>query len=397
MDVTGSQPGGTTTTECPLGHGLVLEDVRPLATTMAARLVHVHLAPTPWTGLRSGTRRNTQPSSGPTDSGASTVMADTNSSSASGWTSTSTSKVNMGSTILRPMAHIGFIGLGLMGKPMAKNLLAAGFPLIVHSRRPSPVDELVALGATEAKTPRAVAELATRIITMVPDSPDVERVLEGGDGVFDGLQASTVIIDMSSIAPTATRRLAQAAAERGATMLDAPVSGGEIGAIHGTLSIMVGGARAAFDEVLPILHAMGNPERIIYIGESGAGQVCKLCNQAVLAGTIAAVGEAFALARRNGVDPSRVREALLGGFAQSRVLDVHGERMLQGNYVPGFRTELFAKDLRNVVAAAAESSTPALISGVVLQLVTSLMAQDRGRRDYSDLGKLIFEMAGLEG
>lgn len=303
----------------------------------------------------------------------------------------------MGSTILRPMAHIGFIGLGLMGKPMAKNLLAAGFPLIVHSRRPSPVDELVALGATEAKTPRAVAELATRIITMVPDSPDVERVLEGGDGVFDGLQASTVIIDMSSIAPTATRRLAQAAAERGATMLDAPVSGGEIGAIHGTLSIMVGGARAAFDEVLPILHAMGNPERIIYIGESGAGQVCKLCNQAVLAGTIAAVGEAFALARRNGVDPSRVREALLGGFAQSRVLDVHGERMLQGNYVPGFRTELFAKDLRNVVAAAAESSTPALISGVVLQLVTSLMAQDRGRRDYSDLGKLIFEMAGLEG
>jgi 2-hydroxy-3-oxopropionate reductase len=141
---------------------------------------------------------------------------------------------------------------------------------------------------------------------------------------------------------------------------------------------------------------MGNPERVIYIGASGAGQVCKLCNQMVLAGTIAAVGEAFTLARKAGVDPARVRQALLGGFAQSRVLDVHGERMLQGNYVPGFRTELFAKDLRNVVAAAAESRTPAPVTAVVTQLVTALVAQERGQRDYSELGKLIFELAGLE-
>ncbi len=179
-------------------------------------------------------------------------------------------------------------------------------------------------------------------------------------------------------------------------MLDAPVSGGEIGAVQGTLSIMVGGDRTAFDTAMPMFRAMGNPDRVIYIGESGAGQICKLCNQMVLAGTIAAVGEAFALARKTGVDPRRVREALLGGFAQSRVLDVHGERMLQDNYVPGFRTELFAKDLRNVVATAAESATPAPVTTLVTQLVTTLVAQDRGMRDYSELGKLIFELAGLD-
>ncbi len=294
------------------------------------------------------------------------------------------------------MTHVGFIGLGLMGKPMAKNLLKAGFPVVVYSRSDGPVRELVDAGAVRASSPRDVAARATRIITMVPDSADVAQVLEGADGVFAGLQSGTVLIDMSSIAPASARRFAMEAAARGAIMLDAPVSGGDIGATQGTLSIMVGGDRTAFETVTPILQAMGNPERIIYIGESGAGQVCKLCNQMVLGGTIAAVGEAFALARKSGVDPARVREALLGGFAQSRVLDVHGERMLRGNYVPGFRTELFAKDLRNVVAAAAESATPAPVTALVTQLVTTLIAQDRGQRDYSELGKLVFELAGLE-
>jgi len=294
------------------------------------------------------------------------------------------------------MPHVGFIGLGLMGKPMAKNLLKAGFSLVVHSRSDGPVRELVDAGAMRADSPREVAAHATRLVTMLPDSAQVAEVLEGPAGVFTGLQPNTILIDMSSIAPATARRLGVEAASRGAAMLDAPVSGGEIGAVQGTLSIMVGGDRKAFDEVTPMLQAMGSAERLVYLGESGAGQVCKLCNQMVLGGTIAVVGEAFALARKNGVDPARVREALLGGFAQSRVLEVHGERMLRGNYVPGFRTELFAKDLRNVVAATAESATPAPVTAVVHQLVMALIAQQRGQRDYSELGKLMFELAGLE-
>jgi 2-hydroxy-3-oxopropionate reductase len=292
--------------------------------------------------------------------------------------------------------RIGFIGLGLMGRPMAANLLEAGFPTVVHSRSAGPVDQLVAAGAQRAESPRDVAARVTRIITMLPDSSDVEQVLEGPDGVFAAIQRGTTVIDCSSIAPAAARRLAARANELGATMLDAPVSGGEIGAINGTLSIMVGGDAAAFAEVKPILDAMGNPERVIRIGDAGAGQVCKLCNQMVLGGTIAAVGEAFALARKAGVDPARVREALLGGFAQSRVLEVHGERMLTGNYKPGFRTELFAKDLRNVSAALAENQTPAPVTAIVQALVEKLVAQGRGQNDYAELGKLVFELAGLD-
>ncbi len=302
----------------------------------------------------------------------------------------------MSRTILRRMEQVGFIGLGLMGKPMALNLLKAGFALVVHSRSQGPVEALVAAGASAATSPREVATRATTVITMVPDSSDVAQVLEGPDGVFAGLQPDAVLIDMSSIAPAAARRLALDTAAHGGTMLDAPVSGGEIGAVQGTLSIMVGGDRATFTRVTPILHAMGNPKRVVYIGESGAGQTCKLCNQMVLAGTIAAVGEALALARKAGVDPWAVREALLGGFAQSRVLEVHGERMLTGNYVPGFRTALFAKDLRNVMSATSDAATPAPITASAFQLVTSLMAQGRGERDYSEMGKLLFELAGLD-
>ena len=289
---------------------------------------------------------------------------------------------------------VGFIGLGLMGHPMAANLLKAGFPVIAHSRSQPPVDALVELGATRAGSPREVAARATRIITMLPDSGDVELVLEGADGVFNALQRGTILVDTSSIAPTVARRLAARAADLGATMLDAPVSGGEIGAINGSLSIMVGGDAAAFGAVKPILDAMGNPERVIRIGDAGAGQVCKLCNQMVLGGTIAAVGEAFALARKAGVDPALVRQALLGGFAQSRVLEVHGERMLTGNYKPGFRTELFAKDLRNVSAALADTGVPAPVSATVRALVDRLVGQGRGQNDYAELGRLIAELAG---
>src|SRR5687768_12660355 len=209
---------------------------------------------------------------------------------------------------------VGFIGLGVMGRPMARNLLKRGFAVIAHNRSRAPVDEIVAAGATAASTPADVARHTTRIITMLPDGPDVEVVLAGADGVFASLQPGTVIVDMSTIAPATARRLAADARSRGAWMLDAPVSGGEIGAIDGTLSIMVGGDASALETVRPMLEAMGNRERIIHIGASGAGQICKACNQLVIGGTLAAVGEAFALARKSGVDPSRVRAALMGGF-----------------------------------------------------------------------------------
>ena len=233
-----------------------------------------------------------------------------------------------------------------MGKPMVKNLMKAGHSLVVHSRSRGPVDELVAAGAVAAGSPAEVARRATIVITMLPDTPDVELVLTGPDGVVSAIGQGAVVIDMSSISPSATLRLAAAVAAKGATMLDAPVSGGEIGAINGTLSIMVGGDEAAFARVQPVLASMGNPERIVRIGGSGAGQVCKVCNQIAIGGALAGVSEAFALAKKAGVDAAKVRQALLGGFAASRVLEVHGERMLNDNYVPGFRAKLYQKDLR---------------------------------------------------
>jgi 2-hydroxy-3-oxopropionate reductase len=290
---------------------------------------------------------------------------------------------------------IGFIGLGLMGRPMAKNLLARGYQLVVHSRSPAPVDELVAAGASRADSPADVARRTTRILTMVPDSPDVEKVLEGPNGVFSAVQPGTILVDTSSIAPGVARRLAERAQSLGAVMLDAPVSGGEIGAINATLSIMVGGDAGAFATVKPILDAMGNPERVVRIGDSGAGQLCKVCNQMVIGGALAAVSEAFALARKAGIDVGRVRDALLGGFAASRVLEVHGQRMLESNYKPGFRAELYAKDMRIAGQTLAEYGCPAPASSVVQQLVTALVASGRGADDYSALATVLFDLAGL--
>jgi 2-hydroxy-3-oxopropionate reductase len=291
---------------------------------------------------------------------------------------------------------IGFIGLGLMGRPMAKNLLKAGYPLVVHSRSKGPVDELVAAGARAAASPADVARLATRIITMVPDSPDVELVLDGPEGVFTAIQKGTIVIDMSSIAPAVARRLAARASSLGATMLDAPVSGGDIGAAAGTLSIMVGGDAPAFAAVKPLLEVMGNPEKVVRIGDAGAGQLCKLCNQMVIGGTLLAVAEALALARKAGVDAAKVREALLGGFAASRVLEVHGERALKSTYKPGFKTHLYAKDMRNVIGTLAEHDTPAPVAALVQQLLHATMAAGRGEDDNSIMAKTVFELAGLE-
>ena len=292
---------------------------------------------------------------------------------------------------------VGFIGLGVMGRPMARNLLKRGFPLVVHSRSRGPVDEIAKAGATVASTPANVARQARRIITMLPDGPDVEKVLLGSDGVFEAIQPDSILIDMSTIAPTTARRLAKEAAGHGASLLDAPVSGGEIGAIDGTLSIMVGGDARSLEQVRPILEAMGNPERIIHIGESGAGQICKACNQLVIGGTLAAVGEAFALARKSNVDPAKVRAALMGGFAASRVLEVHGERLLTGNFKPGFPARLYRKDLRIVLDAVNDARSPAPVTAIVQQLLTALMARDGEGLDYSALGTVLSDMARADG
>jgi len=291
---------------------------------------------------------------------------------------------------------VGFIGLGVMGKPMAKNLLKAGYRLAVHNRSRAAVDELAAAGAVAGASPADVARQSNVVITMVPDTSDVELVIAGPQGVLTALQPSSVVIDMSSISPQATERLAAAVAERGGTMLDAPVSGGEIGAINASLSIMVGGDEAAFARVKPILGSMGSPERITYIGKSGAGQVCKICNQMAIGGALAGVSEAFALARKAGVDPARVRQALLGGFAASRVLEVHGERMLTGNFKPGFRTRLYQKDLRLASEAAAANGVAMPATALVTQMVNALVASGGGDLDYAALATVLFELAGID-
>jgi 2-hydroxy-3-oxopropionate reductase len=291
---------------------------------------------------------------------------------------------------------VGFIGLGVMGRPMALNLLKRGFPLAVYSRSQGPVDVVVAAGASRAESPADVARQTTCIVTMLPDGPDVETVLMSDRGVLAGIRRQSVVVDMSTIAPATARRLAAAVSVRGATMLDAPVSGGEIGAIDGTLSIMVGGDGAALERVRPVLAAMGNPERIVHIGESGAGQICKACNQLVIGGTLAAVGEAFALARKAGVDPSKVRTALMGGFASSRVLEVHGERLLKKNFKPGFPAKLYRKDLRIVLDALNEAEAPAPVTALVQQLLTALIADGGEALDYSALGTVLAKLARLE-
>jgi len=278
---------------------------------------------------------------------------------------------------------------------MAGHLLKGGYRLVVHNRSRGPVDELVAAGATAAASPAEVARAATVVITMLPDTPDVERVLTGPDGVLSAIQKDAIVIDMSSISPVATERLAKAVGEKGASMLDAPVSGGEIGAINAALSIMVGGEEAAFARAKPILEKMGNAEKIIHIGKSGAGQVCKVCNQVAIGGALSGVSEAIALAKKAGVDAGKVRQALLGGFAASRVLEVHGERMLTGNYKPGFRTKLYQKDLRLANEAASANGVAVPGTANVTQLVNALVASGGGDLDYAAIATVIFKLAGV--
>lgn len=295
------------------------------------------------------------------------------------------------------LSPIGFIGLGVMGRPMALNLLKAGHAVVFFNRTRRPaVDELLAAGGRQADSPGEVAAGCPIVITMLADTPDVESVVGGPGGVLDRVQRGAVVIDMSTIAPAAAQRLARSAEERGAWMLDAPVSGGEIGAVSGTLSIMVGGDAGVVERVRPIFEAMGHKDRIIHVGPCGAGQLTKACNQLVIAVTLGGVSEAFALARKAGVDPAKMRAALLGGFAQSRVLDVHGQRILDGNYVPGFRAALFDKDLRIVLSTLAEYHVPAPLSAAASQLVAAMMAAGEGQDDYSGMARSVFKLASLQ-
>lgn len=287
---------------------------------------------------------------------------------------------------------IGFIGLGVMGKPMARNLMKAGYRLLVHSRSRPPVEALAKEGAGVAGSPREVASQTQVVITMLPDSPDVEQVYAQERGVFAGALPGTLLIDMSTISPPVARKLAMEAKRRGLDMLDAPVSGGEAGAIGATLSIMIGGEAPAVERALPIFRALG--KNIVHVGDAGAGQVAKAANQIVVGATIAAVGEALVLVAKAGVDPAKVRQVLLGGFAESRVLEAHGQRMLEHNFKPGFRVRLHEKDLKIAMGAGGEYGVPLMVTSIVAQMMTAMRSMGRGEMDHSALFTLIEGLAG---
>ena len=289
---------------------------------------------------------------------------------------------------------IGFIGLGIMGKPMARNLLKAGHVLIIHNRSRAAVDELTREGARPMNNAKDVAEHSDIVVTVLPDSPDVELVYVSEQGIFAGAKSGSLLVDMSSISPLVARKLAAAAERRGCDMLDAPVSGGEAGAIGATLSIMIGGKASAVERAMPLFQTLG--KNIVHVGDAGAGQVTKAANQMVVGTTIAIVAEALVLAKKAGVDPAKVRQALLGGFAQSKILEAHGQKMLERNFNPGFRIRLHEKDMKIALATGSEYGVPLMVSGVVAQMMTAMKGMALADLDHSALVKLIEELAKTE-
>ena len=289
---------------------------------------------------------------------------------------------------------IGFIGLGIMGKPMARNLLKAGHVLIIHNRSRAAVDELTREGARPMNNAKDVAEHSDIVVTMLPDSPDVELVYASEQGIFAGARSGSLLVDMSSISPVVARKLAAEAERRGCDMLDAPVSGGEAGAIGATLSIMIGGKASAVERAMPLFQTLG--KNIVHVGDAGAGQVTKAANQMVVGTTIAIVAEALVLAKKAGVDPAKVRQALLGGFAQSKILEAHGQKMLERNFNPGFRIRLHEKDMKIALATGSEYGVPLMVSGVVAQMMTAMKGMALADLDHSALVKLIEELAKTE-
>jgi 2-hydroxy-3-oxopropionate reductase len=290
--------------------------------------------------------------------------------------------------------NIAFIGLGIMGRPMALNLKKAGHKLYVYGRRPESVAPLAEAGCTACASPAEAAAQADVTIVMVSDTPDVETVLFGYNCVADGARPGSVVVDMSTISPTATQTFAHKLKARGIDMLDAPVSGGEVGAINATLSIMVGGQPQVFERVKPVFEAMG--KNIVLVGDNGAGQVAKACNQIVVAVSIEAVAEALTFARKNGVDPARVRDALMGGFAGSRILEVHGKRMLDNDYTPGFKTRLHQKDINIVMETARELGLALPGAALVMQHLNALMGTGGAELDSSAVMKIVERESGME-
>ena len=286
---------------------------------------------------------------------------------------------------------IGFIGLGVMGRPMAEHLLAAGHDLFVH--RVKPVSQhLVEAGATAVDSARAAAAAAEVVILMLPDTPDVEAVLFGPDGVAEGISAGSLVIDMSSISPVATKTFAARLAEKGVDYLDAPVSGGEVGAKNAALTIMVGGSEAAFARGLPLFEKMG--KTITRVGGVGDGQTAKVANQIIVGLTIEAVAEALLFAQRAGADPARVREALMGGFASSRILELHGERMVKRTFEPGFRIRLHRKDLALALDAAKALELALPNTAATAQLMNAALALGDGDKDHAGLIRTLETLAG---
>lgn len=293
-------------------------------------------------------------------------------------------------------APIGFIGLGIMGKPMARNLAKAGYDLVVYNRSRDDVDTLLAEGDQfqAAASAREVAERTKAVITMLPDSPDVRDVVFGENGVLPVMGTGHLLIDMSTIAPATAREVAEALRARGAQSLDAPVSGGDKGAIAGTLSIMVGGEADAFERAKPIFEAMG--KTIVHVGEAGAGQTVKACNQVVVAVAYAAVSEALVLGAKAGVDPGKIIEVLNGGLAATKVMEMRGPTMVEHNFTPGFRVDLHRKDLAIALASARNQGVSLPTTALVSQLFDALSANGRGDLDHSSFITLVEDLSGYQ-
>jgi 2-hydroxy-3-oxopropionate reductase len=288
---------------------------------------------------------------------------------------------------------VGFIGLGIMGRPMAKNLLKAGYPLVVHSRSQGPVDELVAAGAQRVSSPREVAGQTEVLITMLPNSPDVEQVALGKDGIVEGARKGLLYVDMSTISPLVSQKVGTALGPKGVRMLDAPVSGGERGAIDATLSIMVGGEGPDFEAALPIFQAMG--KTITHLGPLGAGGFTKLANQVIVAVNLTALGEALTLAKKAGLDRALTLKALGGGLAGSRCLEQKTPNYVSGTYNPGFKVDLHFKDLGLIMESSRALGVPLPCTALVQELFNALRVKGRGGLDHSGVITLLEELAGL--
>ena len=282
---------------------------------------------------------------------------------------------------------VGFIGLGLMGRPMSMNLHAAGAEVVIHNRSRAVVDALAAEGLSPARSPREVAQRAPVVIVMATDTPAVERIVDGNNGIASGIAPGSLVIDMGTTAVEATRRLVKTIESRGAHYVDAPVSGGEIGAKAGTLTIMAGGTREAVSRAMPCFEAMGS--HVTHVGDAGAGQIAKAANQVIVGLTIGAVAEALALAKRAGADPAKVREALQGGFAASRILEVHGQRMIDGAFVPGGKAATQRKDMQQALDLAASIGLELPATTLSRDLYDRLIAAGGADLDHSGLYTVI--------